>query len=159
MNRQRKIKATDWTGYDFDHGVVLSEHSVGFWNVQCKHCSKVHVYVTRSIKTNAHTKKCEKRNPPNKLYDDKHDGILRRNYGITLEDYNSMYAKQNGLCAICLKPDEVEGRRLAVDHDHETGQVRALLCGNCNRGLGNFKDDANMLIKATRYLVKYSNAR
>lgn len=159
MNRQRKIKATDWTGHDFEHGVVLSEHSVGFWNVQCKHCSQVHIYETRSVKKNAHTKKCKKQGPPNKLYDDRHDGILRRNYGITLDEYNSMYAKQNGLCAICLKPDEVEGRRLAVDHDHETGQVRALLCGNCNRGLGNFKDDANMLIKATRYLVKYSNAR
>lgn len=159
MNRQRKIKATDWTGHDFEHGIVLSEHSVGFWNVQCKHCSQVHIYETRSVKKKAHTKKCKKQSPPNKLYDDRHDGILRRNYGITLDEYNSMYAKQNGLCAICSKPDEVKGRRLAVDHDHETGQVRALLCGNCNRGLGNFKDDANMLIKATRYLVKYSNAR
>ena len=159
MNRQRKIKGTDWTGYDFEHGVVLSEHSVGFWNVQCKHCDEVHIYDTRSVKASAHNKKCLAKAPHNKLYDDRYDGILRRTYGITLDNYNAMYEAQNGLCAICGKPDEVEGRRLAVDHNHDTGQVRALLCGNCNRGLGNFQDDTNMLVKATRYLIKYSNAR
>lgn len=159
MNRKRKIKSTDWTGYDFEHGVVLSEHSVGYWNVQCKHCDEIHVYETRSVKLNAHTKKCKAKEAHNKLYDDRHDGILRRTYGITLEQYNEMYEAQNGLCAICGKSDEIEGRRLAVDHDHNTGNVRALLCGICNRGLGSFQDNADLLVKATRYLIKYANAR
>lgn len=159
MNRQRKLKSVDWTGYDFEHGTVLSENKVGYWNVQCKHCNEVHVYVTRSVRKEAHTKKCPAHNPHNKKYEDRYDGILRRTFGISLEEYEAMYAAQNGLCAICGKPDEVEGRRLAVDHNHDTGAVRALLCGTCNRGLGNFQDNAEMLVKATRYLIKYANAR
>jgi hypothetical protein len=70
-----------------------------------------------------------------------------------------MLEDQGGVCAICSKPDEVEGRRMAIDHNHDTGAVRGLLCGNCNRGLGNFQDDIDMLKKATDYLVKFSNAR
>lgn len=159
MNRQRKMKGTNWTGHEFSHGVVIGEHSVGYWNVKCSYCGQIHQYETRSIKQNAHTKKCPKQAPHNKKYDDRYDGILRRTFGITLDEYNGMYESQNGLCAICGKPDEVEGRRLAVDHNHDTGHIRALLCGNCNRGLGNFQDDPEMLVKATRYLIKYANAR
>jgi len=159
MNRQRKIKGIDWTGHNFEHGVVLSEHSVGYWNVKCKHCDNIHIYVTRSIRNNAHTKHCKLKESHNKIYSDRYDGILRRNFGITLEEYNSMYELQDGLCAICKKTDEVEGRRLAVDHNHETGQIRALLCGSCNRGLGLFKEDIDSLSKAIDYLKEYANAR
>jgi len=159
MNRQRKLKGTDWTGYEFEHGTVLSEHSVGFWNVECKHCGETHVYETRSIRNEAHSKKCKEYSPHNKKYNDSYDGTLRRTFGITLEQYNEMYDSQGGCCAICGKPDEVEGRRLAVDHDHGTGRVRALLCGKCNRGLGSFQDNFDILARATRYLIKHSNAR
>lgn len=159
MVRQRKRKGRDWTGHAFAHGVVAKEHSVGFWEVQCRHCSEVHIYETRSVRNESHTKKCKAFKPHNKLYGDRYDGVLRRTYNLTLEEYNSMYEQQDGLCAICGKPDEVNGRRLAVDHDHDTEEVRALLCGNCNRGLGNFKDDYVLLSKAAQYLNKYANAR
>lgn len=70
-------------------------------------------------------------------------------YGITLEQYNEMFKKQDGKCAICLK---TEDRRLAVDHCHKTGKVRQLLCTNCNQGLGQFFDDKDLLQKALNYL-------
>jgi len=79
----------------------------------------------------------------------KHD--LKRTFGITVEQYDEMLRRQKGVCAICQKPCK-SGRRLAVDHDHATGRVRALLCSNCNRGIGCFHDDPQMLEAAIRYL-------
>lgn len=58
---------------------------------------------------------------------------LKTNYGITIEDYDRMFAEQNGLCAICGKTDS---RRLSVDHNHVTGKVRELLCHTCNMNVG-----------------------
>jgi fructose-1,6-bisphosphatase len=60
---------------------------------------------------------------------------LKRNFGITLAEYDQMLEDQHGICAICggVNPD---GKRLAVDHDHETGKVRGLLCTSCNTRLG-----------------------
>lgn len=66
---------------------------------------------------------------------------------MTLEDYEKMSDLQNGKCAIC-----GEKKELHVDHDHETGMIRGLLCGNCNRAIGIMKDDKNLLIKAIEYL-------
>lgn len=60
---------------------------------------------------------------------------LKRKYGITLAEYDQMLEEQHGVCAICGGADP-SGRRLAVDHDHETGKVRGLLCTSCNTRLG-----------------------
>jgi hypothetical protein len=89
--------------------------------------------------------------------------ILRLKYGLTREKYQAMHDAQGGLCAICRKPQvprkSVEGsnghRELAVDHDHDTGTVRGLLCDRCNRGLGGFKDDLFLLLRAVDYLRSY----
>lgn len=59
---------------------------------------------------------------------------LKRQYGITLEDYDALFEAQQGLCAICNRQDSTR-RRLAVDHDHETGRIRGLLCYSCNTKL------------------------
>lgn len=80
-------------------------------------------------------------------------------YGITELDYAEMLDAQDGLCAICGKPESriVHGtlRRLSVDHDHTTGKVRGLLCHDCNCGLGRFKEDTESLRKAIEYLEKH----
>jgi len=73
-------------------------------------------------------------------------------YGITLDDYNKMFAEQEGKCSICGTHVCSTGRALAVDHDHETGKVRGLLCANCNTALGKFNDDVELLKKAIDYL-------
>ena len=80
---------------------------------------------------------------------------LERLYGIDMENYNNILSEQNNSCAICNK-ECVSGRKLAVDHNHDTGEVRGLLCCKCNRGLGNFHDNLDLLRSAVLYLEKYS---
>jgi hypothetical protein len=85
-----------------------------------------------------------------------HDGQLRTKYGITREEYLERLARQGGACAICREPETVIRRGkpvlLAVDHDHATGRVRALLCSSCNRGIGMFKEQPQLLRAAVAYL-------
>jgi len=63
---------------------------------------------------------------------------LKRDFGITIEEYDAMLTKQGGVCAICKRPPNKN--RLAVDHDHTTGEVRGLLCPSCNRAVGYFEN-------------------
>lgn len=87
------------------------------------------------------------------------DKDLQRHYGITLDEFNEMLEKQNGVCAICGNPETIVDKKtgniraLAVDHCHKEGHVRALLCTGCNQGLGNFKDSIELLNKAITYLA------
>ena len=75
---------------------------------------------------------------------------LRRRYGMTSAEVDALIAAQGGMCAICLvAPAE------HVDHDHETGKVRGVLCFNCNGGLGQFKDDCDLLSRAFEYLYDF----
>jgi hypothetical protein len=79
--------------------------------------------------------------------------LYAHKYGITVDDYDALFASQAGRCAIC-STDSPGGRgRFHVDHDHATGEVRGLLCTNCNAGLGQFKDDPDRLGAAIRYLA------
>lgn len=86
---------------------------------------------------------------------------LKYNYGLTFEQYQYMYKAQNGCCDICGRAEHltVTGR-LHIDHDHETGKVRGLLCMGCNTGIGHLKDDVEILKNAINYLErsKKSNA-
>ena len=75
---------------------------------------------------------------------------------MTVEKYNQMYDQQNGCCAICGTHRKELKRNFSVDHNHDTGEVRGLLCGTCNRALGYFKDSLQMLTIATNYLKKYT---
>ena len=85
------------------------------------------------------------------------DRALRRNYGITLDDYNYMLESQGGKCAICGQlPENIQYEKLHVDHDHATGAVRGLLCDMCNKGIGSLKDDVRLLDSARRYLVMHN---
>ncbi|UIW13254.1 HNH endonuclease [Arthrobacter phage Crewmate] len=73
-------------------------------------------------------------------------------YGVTVDHVEALKAAQGGKCAIC-GTDEPGGRgRWHVDHDHESGAVRGLLCHHCNLGLGHFRDDVDALRAAIRYL-------
>ena len=79
---------------------------------------------------------------------------LKRNYGITEEQYNEMFKKQNGLCYICKQPPHGHGlnkqlKRLHIDHDHNTNKIRGLLCSRCNGALGwyeKYKNDINLYL-------------
>ena len=78
---------------------------------------------------------------------------LKNNYGITLEDYDRMFAEQGGVCKVCGRSNG--SMRLCVDHDHETGKVRSLLCSQCNIALGMVKDDTERLMKLVKYLESF----
>lgn len=77
-----------------------------------------------------------------------------KQYGLTVDGYKSRLADQGNCCAICKSESTGSARtqRLCVDHDHQTGKVRGLLCASCNRALGLFKDSATVLETATRYI-------
>ena len=80
---------------------------------------------------------------------------LKKLYNISMEEYDARLKAQGGVCAICRKaPTDSSGRFsiLHVDHDHVTGKVRDLICFTCNAGLGNMKDDPELLRTAASYL-------
>ena len=84
---------------------------------------------------------------------------LQRKFGISLAEYGKMLVAQGGKCAIC-EQEETEKRdgvlkSLAVDHDHETGAVRGLLCSPCNQAIGKLKDDPAILRRAADYIEKH----
>ena len=79
---------------------------------------------------------------------------LLENYGITNQDYEKMLEDQHFCCLGCgLHQNEIS-KKLNVDHDHKTGIIRGLLCGNCNRALGLVKDSIKTLVKLQKYLEK-----
>jgi hypothetical protein len=79
---------------------------------------------------------------------------LKKWYGITLADYNRMFEEQNGCCLICGVHQSEVKKTFNVDHDHETGEVRGLLCNMCNSGLGLFRDDPTLVQRALDYLKR-----
>lgn len=103
-------------------------------------------YCSFACKQAAHARRWRERHP---------DYMRQYNYGLSPEEYAALLESQNGACAICGRAEwgkHVEAP--CVDHDHETNAVRGILCGHCNRGLGYFRDDPNLLIAASRYLLK-----
>jgi hypothetical protein len=90
-------------------------------------------------------------------YDRRHD--LKRHFNMTIEQYDAMSEKQNHVCAICDKPETAKHangkvRRLAVHHNHDTGNVIALLCARCNRALGGFYDSPELLRRAAKLATR-----
>lgn len=91
----------------------------------------------------------------NKRWRDKHKeklAIMRigYKYGVSPEEYQSMLDEQNGVCAVCFKPEHRRG--LSVDHCHKTGKVRGLLCSTCNMAIGLLKDDTKIFNRVVEYL-------
>ena len=127
-----------------------------------KPCAKcgIHPRVLSKNKSRAcYCKQCwsDKANEWNKKnFDHLRNKKYQEKYGITLEDFEAMEKAQNGLCAICFEPEK-ENQVLSVDHDHKTNKVRGLLCGNCNRGIGNLKDSPAVLYRAIEYLNSYAD--
>lgn len=81
---------------------------------------------------------------------DRGDTWLRHRYGLSLAEYEALLAEQGGGCAICHEPPGE--KRLSVDHCHGSLTIRGILCSQCNRGLGEFGDDADRLERAAAYL-------
>ena len=102
-------------------------------NYECKECSRI-----RRTTQKDHVR----------------DLSYKRLFGITLEEYNGLFATQHGLCKGCHVHQSSEKRAFAIDHNHKTGKVRGLLCGNCNVSLGNAKDNPMILRRLAEYVDK-----
>ena len=91
--------------------------------------------------------------------DAEHERRLKRLFNITLDEYNDLFDRQGGLCAICRQPETVRRmkkgdgpERLAVDHCHDTGRIRGLLCFKCNTAIGSLGDTQEHVNRAINYL-------
>ena len=82
------------------------------------------------------------------------DGHLRRKFKLTTEQYEAMLAAQDGVCAVCGRMPKL-GKSLHVDHDHETGAVRGLVCFSCNSALGNLHEDESRISALLNYLITH----
>lgn len=87
----------------------------------------------------------------------KRSGWVKRAHGITLDQYEDKLAQQNSVCAICEVELFASGPLTHLDHCHKTGKLRAFLCTNCNRGLGQFKDNPTIIQNAIDYLNAHNS--
>jgi hypothetical protein len=120
--------------------------------------------ITTASGHSSHCKRCKKKRRSelrkkevqyHKELDFKSD--LKKNYGISFEQYQEMYTKQKGNCACCGQHESAFKRKLHVDHCHKTKQVRGLLCTQCNPGIGYFQESIERLKMAITYLEKFKN--
>lgn len=98
------------------------------------------------------SRKCWKHHKPKKRAKSLRKSRIKRLYGITVEQYDAQAEAQDYKCAVCGVEDLSDGRRLAVDHNHDTGDVRGLLCSNCNTGIGLLQDSPEVASSAASYL-------
>ena len=111
-------------------------------NIYCKHC---HSAMVRKWKINNPEKVKETREKYKTTGQQKHRAS---HYGITPEEYDAMLLGQGGCCLIC----GISNRKLVIDHCHNTGLIRGILCLNCNAGIGMLNDDLKLLHQAIWYL-------
>ena len=129
-------------------------------NQTCKDCNDVLV-VDHNWSAAKHRKRtyvctdCSRARNGNRKKGFNRKSWLMRNYGITEAEYNDLFLEQDGHCAICSTHVSEMDRSLAVDHCHETGLVRGLLCMQCNTSLGNLGDSIELLKRAIAYLEEH----
>lgn len=129
------ITKHDWCFYVYTES---DKHTTGKLHASCKKCqneARANHRKENPILTSANARRCK----------------IKRLFGITEKQYNDLLSFQSDVCAICKKKSR-DGRRLHIDHNHTTKQVRGLLCHDCNRGIGIFKDDYELLESALKYI-------
>ena len=122
---------------------------------RCKICKEVKNDDEFYRNTGKKCKSCYRKYTKEHLYKYKHlrHGYrLKMKYGITKLDYQELLNQQGGGCAICGKPESEFKYPLNVDHDHETGFVRGLLCPKCNTAIGYLNDDKELIARALNYM-------
>lgn len=143
--------------YDGDLGTVIGikeydKSGRAMYEVDCAFCDQVHIRDAKHLKQGIKSRECEFTKPPNWSGFDREDAIIQRMYGITMAELDGLVEFQKGNCAVCFKPLEILNRRANIDHDHETGEVRGILCTGCNTGIGHLGDNIAGLERALYYL-------
>lgn len=101
------------------------------------------------------SEKLARKDNPERTKQKRHRNHLRELYGISETEYARMFAEQNGQCKMCHRPQSAFTRRLCVDHDHKTLNIRGLLCISCNTILGQAQDRIEVLEQGIIYLEKF----
>lgn len=126
--------------------------------IRCLYCNldfiktgKQRKFCSNKCRTRFNTASWRKNNPGK---DSKQKRIysLRTKYGITLQEYNNLFQKQSGCCAICKKHQTDLIKTFHIDHNHKTGEIRGLLCQQCNHAIGLLKDDSEIIASALEYV-------
>ena len=132
---------------------VSKDHKL-FQDRTCKECGEYKVHTEYSYNKNSKAPegyvalpRCK---PCHSIW--KNKSHIERTYGLSWDEYTDLMDEQKGCCKLCGSEGSGEGKRLVVDHCHDTGNVRWLLCWPCNIGLGMFKDDLTLLDKVKTYL-------
>lgn len=151
MQRVRKPRL-NLVGYENNSGVVIRPDKPNKWVIKCSSCGQEHIQNSREIQKNNKPMSCDNFKPHNWSGLEREDNIMRKQYGISTEQFAELLEFQGGGCAICAKPIENIRRRMNIDHDHETNKVRGILCTGCNTGIGHLGDNTEGLKRALYYL-------
>lgn len=125
---------------------------------KCKKCGEnkpVSEFFIKKCKNNKHNRfntPCKTCNYESRSESYFRNYLIKRNFGISILEYNEMLKSQNYKCAICGIDRNNYKREFSIDHCHNTGKIRGLLCTNCNTGIGMFKDNITTLHSAIKYL-------
>lgn len=138
------IKCREWKSKSEFHKDSTSKFGVAYY---CKSCA--------CTSSRSHYKK---RKDLPEVRKAARDSYCKNKYGISLEQYQERLAAQNNECVICRVKLLASGSGTHLDHSHKTGKLRAFLCTNCNRGLGHFKDNPELLSKAAEYLDTHNKS-
>jgi hypothetical protein len=138
---------------------LLLEFNIAMLNIRYPYCRICSRAATRS-----HHQKPESKEKQKQWYNSYYQPISRnsrylKEYGISLDDYHHMLEEQKGVCKICQGPPTKKvgkSDNFDIDHCHDTGKVRGLLCGKCNSGMGQFQDSRKLLLAAAKYLEENS---
>ena len=151
MQRVRKPRL-NLVGYENNSGVVIRPDEPNKWVIKCSSCGQEHIQNSREIQKNNKPMSCDNFKPHNWSGLEREDNIMRKQYGISTQQFAELLEFQGGGCAICAKPIENIRRRMNIDHDHETNKVRGILCTGCNTGIGQLGDNIEGLKRALYYL-------
>jgi len=139
-------------GFENDTGIVIRPDIPNYWVIKCDSCGQEHIQCGREIQRNSRPRSCDNFKPHNWSGLEREDNIMRKQYGISTQQFEELLEFQGGGCAICAKPIENIRRRMNIDHDHETNKVRGILCTGCNTGVGHLGDNIEGLKRALYYL-------
>lgn len=129
-----------------------SSQGVSAWCVECqKNYFRTDPRRKTTLKKYRATERCktQQKHAQRKLH-------LKTKFNMSVNDYENMMLKQNSNCAICGINQSEISKKLCIDHCHQTGKIRGLLCNNCNSGIGMFNDSITLLASAKEYLKRNS---
>lgn len=119
---------------------------------ECKLCGGEHLRTSHQLGRKSRARECPEYKAPNWSGYDREDAIMRRTYGISMQEFDELVDFQGGKCAICFKILDTLNRRANIDHCHDTGVVRGVLCSGCNTGIGQLGDNIDGVKRALYYL-------